>query len=98
LGDADSIASAAFEKVNGQGDYRDEQHDVDDPADRFLQKGKSQQPEHKQHAPDNQEHLVAPDEVSINLRYGDDSGAEREGRPLSSRPPFVRQFVVSVCQ
>jgi hypothetical protein len=54
--------------VNGQDDYCDDQHDVNYPANRFLQQNKTQQPEHQQHAPDNQEHLVAPDEVSINLR------------------------------
>jgi hypothetical protein len=54
--------------VNGQYDYGDDQHNVNYPANRLLQNNKTQQPEHKQHAPDNQEHLVAPDEVSINLR------------------------------
>jgi hypothetical protein len=54
------IPSAASEKMNGENYYCDDQHDVNYPANRFLQKNKTQQPEHQQHAPDNQKHLVTP--------------------------------------
>jgi hypothetical protein len=54
--------------VNGQDNYGDNQHDVNYPADRFLQENKTQQPEHQQHASDNQEHLATPGEVFVELR------------------------------
>jgi hypothetical protein len=65
--------------VNGQDDQCDDQHDVNQPANRFLQKNKTQQPEHQQHAPDNQEHLVAPMRFSLIYDAAMTLGAKAKG-------------------